>query len=227
MAEEYNLPLGSDIDDIIKKSNKVLSILEELNKGYEKFGKSSSAVFNKASQDAEKFAQAIKEQSTAFNKNSIEIENMKDALGDLKKRAFGDDVDTRKLQFYRQEINKLEKDIEKAGRAGTDGFDKFGNKLREVKKDGDSFLGSLRNIAGAIGITFGLSELIQFGKELFKFQTGSGIVSCPITWEENGEQYIGLASGYGGAVPLWGGDMAELTKTVSQGGSFWVFKIKK
>lgn len=65
------------------------------------------------------------------------------------------------------------------------------------------------------------------GKELFKFQTGSGIVSCPITWEENGEQYIGLANGYGGAVPLWGGDMAELTKTVSQGGSFWVFKIKK
>ncbi|WP_206731936.1 methanol/ethanol family PQQ-dependent dehydrogenase [Arcobacter cloacae] len=65
------------------------------------------------------------------------------------------------------------------------------------------------------------------GKEVFKFQTGSGIISCPITWEEDGEQYIGLASGYGGAVPLWGGDMADLTKNVSQGGSFWVFKLKK
>jgi len=65
------------------------------------------------------------------------------------------------------------------------------------------------------------------GEELFKFQTGSGIISCPITWEEDGEQYIGLASGYGGAVPLWGGEMAELTKPVSQGGSFWVFKLKK
>ena len=65
------------------------------------------------------------------------------------------------------------------------------------------------------------------GEELFKFQTGSGVISCPITWEEDGEQYIGLASGYGGAVPLWGGDMAKLTKTVSQGGSFWVFKLKK
>ena len=41
----------------------------------------------------------------------------------------------------------------------------------------------------------------------------------------DGEQYIGVASGYGGAVPLWGGDMAELTKPVSQGGSFWVFKM--
>ena len=29
----------------------------------------------------------------------------------------------------------------------------------------------------------------------------------------------------GGAVPLWGGDMAELTKPVAQGGSFWVFKL--
>ncbi|AQR66912.1 PQQ-dependent dehydrogenase, methanol/ethanol family [Aquaspirillum sp. LM1] len=65
------------------------------------------------------------------------------------------------------------------------------------------------------------------GKELWKFQTGSGIVSSPVTWELDGEQYLGLASGYGGAVPLWGGDMAQLTKQVNQGGSFWVFKLAK
>ncbi|HRQ81861.1 MAG TPA: methanol/ethanol family PQQ-dependent dehydrogenase [Azospirillaceae bacterium] len=63
------------------------------------------------------------------------------------------------------------------------------------------------------------------GKELWKFQTGSGIVSSPITWEQDGVQYIGVASGYGGAVPLWGGDLADLTTQVSQGGSFWVFKL--
>lgn len=65
------------------------------------------------------------------------------------------------------------------------------------------------------------------GKELWKFQTGSGIVSIPVTWEMDGEQYIAIQSGYGGAVPLWGGDMAELTKQVSQGGSLWVFKLPK
>ena len=63
------------------------------------------------------------------------------------------------------------------------------------------------------------------GKELYKFQTGSGVVGVPITWEMDGRQYIGITSGYGGAVPLWGGDMADLTKTVSQGGSFWVFEL--
>jgi len=65
------------------------------------------------------------------------------------------------------------------------------------------------------------------GKELWKFQTGSGIVSVPVTWEQDGEQYLAIQSGYGGAVPLWGGDMAELTKTVTQGGSMWVFKLPK
>jgi len=65
------------------------------------------------------------------------------------------------------------------------------------------------------------------GKELWKYQTGSGVVSVPITWEQDGEQYIGLSSGYGGAVPLWGGDMADLTKQITQGGSYWVFKLPR
>ncbi|MFS8035510.1 methanol/ethanol family PQQ-dependent dehydrogenase [Xanthobacter sp. AM11] len=64
------------------------------------------------------------------------------------------------------------------------------------------------------------------GKELWKFQTGSGIVGSPITWEMDGKQYVGIASGYGGAVPLWGGDMAELTRQVTQGGSYWVFELR-
>jgi alcohol dehydrogenase (cytochrome c) len=64
------------------------------------------------------------------------------------------------------------------------------------------------------------------GKELWKFQTGSGVVSQPVTWQMDGKQFIGIASGYGGAVPLWGGDMADQTKVVSQGGSFWVFELQ-
>lgn len=67
----------------------------------------------------------------------------------------------------------------------------------------------------------------ETGKELWKFQTGSGIVSSPITWEMDGEQYIGVASGWGGAVPLWGGEVAKYVKYLNQGGSFWVFKLPK
>lgn len=63
------------------------------------------------------------------------------------------------------------------------------------------------------------------GKELWKFQTGTGVVAPPITWEADGEQYIAVVSGWGGAVPLWGGDVAKKVNLLNQGGSVWVFKL--
>jgi alcohol dehydrogenase (cytochrome c) len=65
------------------------------------------------------------------------------------------------------------------------------------------------------------------GKMLYKFNTGSGVVSSPITWEENGEQFVTVVSGWGGAVPLWGGDVAKKVKKLNQGGSVWTFKLPK
>ena len=65
------------------------------------------------------------------------------------------------------------------------------------------------------------------GEELWKFQTGSGVVGSPITWEQDGEQYVAVMSGWGGAVPLWGGEVAKTFKEISQGGSLWVFKLPK
>jgi alcohol dehydrogenase (cytochrome c) len=65
------------------------------------------------------------------------------------------------------------------------------------------------------------------GKELWKFQTGSGVVGSPITWEQDGEQFVAVMSGWGGAVPLWGGEVAKSFKDINQGGSLWVFKLPK
>lgn len=65
------------------------------------------------------------------------------------------------------------------------------------------------------------------GQELWKFQTGSGVVGSPVTWTQDGEQYIAVMSGWGGAVPLWGGEVAKTFKDISQGGSLWVFKLPK
>ncbi len=65
------------------------------------------------------------------------------------------------------------------------------------------------------------------GKEVWKFNTGSGIVASPITWKQDGEQYVAVVSGWGGAVPLWGGDVAKRIKNLNQGGSVWVFKLAK
>ena len=65
------------------------------------------------------------------------------------------------------------------------------------------------------------------GKELWSFQVGTGIVAPPVTWEMDGEQYIGVSAGWGGAVPLWGGDVAKRVNFLEQGGSMWVFKLHK
>jgi alcohol dehydrogenase (cytochrome c) len=65
------------------------------------------------------------------------------------------------------------------------------------------------------------------GKVLWEFQTGSGVVAPPVTWMQNGEQYVSVVSGWGGAVPLWGGDVAKKVNFLEQGGMVWVFKIPK
>jgi alcohol dehydrogenase (cytochrome c) len=53
------------------------------------------------------------------------------------------------------------------------------------------------------------------------------VVAPPISWEQGGEQYISVVSGWGGAVPLWGGDVASKVNYLEQGGMVWVFKIPK
>ncbi len=65
------------------------------------------------------------------------------------------------------------------------------------------------------------------GEEKYKFNTGSGIVGTPITWDMDGEQYVSVVSGWGGAVPLWGGEVAKRVKNFNQGGMVWTFKLPK
>ena len=63
----------------------------------------------------------------------------------------------------------------------------------------------------------------ETGEMLWSFQTGSGIVGQPVTWEMDGEQYVSVVSGWGGAVPLWGGEVAKKVNYLNQGGTVWVF----
>jgi alcohol dehydrogenase (cytochrome c) len=67
----------------------------------------------------------------------------------------------------------------------------------------------------------------ETGEELWSFQTGSGIVGQPITWDQDGEQYVSIISGWGGAVPLWGGEVAKKVSYLNQGGMVWTFKLPK
>jgi alcohol dehydrogenase (cytochrome c) len=65
----------------------------------------------------------------------------------------------------------------------------------------------------------------QDGKELWQFQTGSGISGLPITWEHQGKQYVTVTSGSATVYGALAGD-PELAN-VPAGSSLWTFALPK
>jgi alcohol dehydrogenase (cytochrome c) len=61
------------------------------------------------------------------------------------------------------------------------------------------------------------------GKILWQFQTPSGIIGQPVTWERDGKQYVTITSGIGGVYALKTPD-PNLTN-VPAGGTLWTFKL--
>lgn len=60
------------------------------------------------------------------------------------------------------------------------------------------------------------------GKQLWQFQTSSGINASPITWSHNGRQYVTVLSGFGG---LGRRSVGAAAANVPNGGSVWTFAL--
>ncbi|MEL6618273.1 MAG: PQQ-dependent methanol/ethanol family dehydrogenase [Pseudomonadota bacterium] len=101
----------------------------------------------------------------------------------------------------------------------------------EFKNDSPLWGGVMTTAGGLVFTGTPEGKFIAFddatGEELWSFQTGSGIVGQPITWEQDDEQYVTIISGWGGAVPLWGGEVAKKVNYLNQGGMLWTFKLPK
>ncbi len=61
------------------------------------------------------------------------------------------------------------------------------------------------------------------GKILWSFQTPSGIVGQPVTWDRNGKQYVTVMSGIGGVYAQRAGDPA--LENAPTGVSLWTFAL--
>ena len=61
------------------------------------------------------------------------------------------------------------------------------------------------------------------GKVLWSFQTPSGIIGQPVTWERNGKQYVTVMSGIGGVYAQRAGDPA--LENAPTGVSLWTFAL--
>jgi alcohol dehydrogenase (cytochrome c) len=63
---------------------------------------------------------------------------------------------------------------------------------------------------------------IDTGKTVWQFQTGSGVNAQPVTFTQNGKQYVTILSGIGG---LWWNAARQQLSNVPQGGSVWTFAL--
>lgn len=101
----------------------------------------------------------------------------------------------------------------------------------EVKNEAPLWGGVMTTAGGLVFTGTPEGKFIAFddetGEQLWSFQTGSGIVGQPVTWEQDGEQYVSVISGWGGAVPLWGGEVAKKVNYLNQGGTLWTFRLPK
>ncbi len=61
------------------------------------------------------------------------------------------------------------------------------------------------------------------GKQLWQFQTGSGVNAMPVTYTYKGRQYVTVLSGIGGL--YWNIARERLKDIVPQGGSVWTFAL--
>ncbi len=61
------------------------------------------------------------------------------------------------------------------------------------------------------------------GEKLWEYRTSSGIIAPPVTYKIDGEQYVAVTSGLGGAYINLSGD--PQLKNINPGGSMWVFKL--
>ncbi|MCY4207780.1 MAG: PQQ-dependent methanol/ethanol family dehydrogenase [Roseovarius sp.] len=101
----------------------------------------------------------------------------------------------------------------------------------EYKNDAPLWSGVMTTAGGLVFFGNPEGEFIalddETGEKLWSFQTGSGVVGQPVTWEQDGEQFISIISGWGGAVPLWGGEVAKKVNYLNQGGLLWTFRLPR
>jgi len=63
------------------------------------------------------------------------------------------------------------------------------------------------------------------GKKLWQFQTGSGIEGQPVTWQQDGVQYVAVTSGLRRRLFTVRGRRTAGQRAA--GGSLWVFAVKQ
>lgn len=95
-------------------------------------------------------------------------------LGRLQEQAksyreiIANSTDTATISKYNKKLQETENHLTALGNAGKKGFDEFGNSLEKNERQVGGFKSTMGNLAAAIGITFGVQQLVEWGRELAK-----------------------------------------------------------
>jgi alcohol dehydrogenase (cytochrome c) len=102
-----------------------------------------------------------------------------------------------------------------------------GKKVWEVNAKAPNWSGVLSTAGGVVFVGTQTGQFKAYdaksGKELWSFQTGSGISGLPIAWEHQGRQYITVTSGAATVYAALAGD-PELAN-MPAGSSLWTFAL--
>jgi alcohol dehydrogenase (cytochrome c) len=102
-----------------------------------------------------------------------------------------------------------------------------GKKVWEVPGKTPNWSGVLSTASGVVFVGTQTGQFKAYdakdGKELWSFQTGSGISGLPIAWEHNGRQYVTVMSGAATVYAALAGD-PELAN-MPAGSSVWTFAL--
>ncbi|OWU80882.1 methanol/ethanol family PQQ-dependent dehydrogenase [Phaeobacter sp. 22II1-1F12B] len=101
----------------------------------------------------------------------------------------------------------------------------------EVKwEDGSEIPRLAGTLATGGGLVFTGAQTGEFeafnsetGEKLWSFNTGSGVIGQPMTWEMDGRQYVSIVNGGGAVYALFSGD--ERLAGYPAGGNLWTFAL--
>lgn len=139
MAEEYNIPLGVDIKNVLKNIGTVKSELSALNKEGARVGKNLTTQFQQASNASGTLTKSVIQNTKTFQQATTEANRMAGSIKNINN------------EVTNLNNNPL-KDVEA--------------KFTRLNGAGTRFLSTLKTIGGALGIAFGLQQIVAFGREL-------------------------------------------------------------
>lgn len=164
-GNEYNLPIGGDIGELLKAVQTTKTALTGLNEDAKKTGKSIKESFSQASAEGDKLTKTIGASAESYKRAERSLGELTDSLQYYREQSIGE-KDVAKLATYNREIDKVTKDIQKLANVGRKGFDDMGNPLKSQAGIIDKLSQRIKVYENAVTGATDPLKIVRFNKKL-------------------------------------------------------------